>query len=751
MPVVDRRRGAAGGDFVAATGRFAPSPPRSWSAAPLFSLFAAVENFSQEENDTVHKNQRLRRLLILFGLAITCASLACGQLTRLQIVNGEENVRRAASKLTTTSTVSAARGEILDRYGRPMVTNTTVFSLALIYSTWEQEGQYERLLDLARRAQADGATLCDTLPISETTPFTFTGEADDNNRVALRKYMEDSKDRLIKQIKEGESATVGENATAEDFLKLMSRYLSLPETFSKNDIRTVVGLYYSMRQVNFSPQVNFTMAKDVSLDFIAYLKEHHQSYNGVEIETEAVRKYNTQLAAHLLGTVGSMWATEWEGDEHGGPYKNKPGYSMNDIVGKDGLELALESYLHGTAGARMVDMDLGSAAMTDHATSYAPQPGHNVVTTIDLNLQEAAEKSLAENVAQYGRGGAAVALDVHTGEVLAMASYPTFDISTYNKNYDILSQDARKPMLNRATSGVYPPGSTFKVLTAIAALEEGCINMGTYFECDGVFEYGPQKFRCRNHEQPITLEVTQAIKYSCNVFFYNVGKILTGERLEKWAEQFGLGKSTGIEIGEVSGHAAGPTYRKKMVDADPTLRDWQGGDDVNAAIGQSDNGFTPLQLANYIATVVNGGTLYQPTLIRSVKSYDYAQTIEEKNPKIVNTVEISDQTRELVLTGMSEVTAEGGTAAQVFGDYTVKVGGKTGSAEMYESGVSYTNGLFVGFAPFDDPEIAVCVVGENAEHGAYVAPVVRDILDVYFHTGQEINAELVTAENTMLP
>ena len=253
----------------------------------------------------------------------------------------------------------------------------------------------------------------------------------------------------------------------------------------------------------------------------------------------------------------------------------------------------------------------------------------------------------------------------------------------------------------------------------------------------------------------MTMDVTNAVKYSRNTFFSNVGVLLTGERLEQWCERFGLGEATGIEFGEATGHAAGPTYREIMRKADPNLREWQGGDNVNAAIGQSDNAFTPLQLANYMAAVVNGGTLYKPTLVRSIKTYDYSDTVEGIEAEVLGTIEISDATRELVMQGMSEVTAEGGTAATTFADYPIKVGGKTGSAEMTERRdgveINYTNGLFIAFAPFDDPEIVVCVVGEGAEHGSSVAPIVRDILDAYFAEEEPDTVGTVQAENTMVP
>ena len=766
----------------------------------------------------VNKNQLLRRLLVLGCLLLLCFGLAGGQLVQLQLVNGESYLRRSAEFLTTTSTVSAARGEILDRYGRPMVTNQTGFSLVLIYASfWEDnESRFETLLDLANRVKADGAAdiadtaegdatdggedttdttdttasdsgavLNDTLPITETAPFEYVGESGSSERNSLSTYIKDSAETLgLGAVQEAVAAAQTANEqnpqydadgneidqvaaldattviSASEFISAMRSYLEenagMPTGLSDTDARTLVGLYYSMRQVNFSNSTTFTLADNVSMDLIAYIKEHHQDYEGVDVESEAVRQYNTTYAAHLLGTVGPMYAEEWNGTDNGGPYSEKQGYTMNDTIGKTGLERALEEYLHGTAGSRTMETDLGSgAALEDEANSSAPQPGDNVITTIDLELQAVAEESLANYVSGYQRGGAAVALDPNTGEVLAMASYPTYDLENFNRDYDEIEADSRSPQLNRATQGLYPPGSTFKVLSAIAALEEGVIDANTTFTCTGVFELGGQEFACNNHDTPMTLDVTQAIKYSCNTFFYNVGQRLTGEHLEDWCDRFGLGNVTGIEIDESTGHAAGPTYRDIMRKADPTLREWQGGDDVNAAIGQSDNAFTPLQLANYMAAVINGGTLYKPTLVKNIKTYDYSDVVEENEPEILGTIEFSDATWNLVMQGMNEVTAEGGTAATTFADYPIAVGGKTGSAEMTENRdgveINYTNGLFIAFAPFDDPEIVVCVVGEGAGHGSAVAPVVCDIFDAYFAEEEPDTVESVQAENTMVP
>lgn len=768
----------------------------------------------------VNKNQLLRRLLVLGCVLLLGFGLAGGQLVQLQLVDGESYLRRSAEFLTTTSTVSAARGEILDRYGRPLVTNQTGFSLVLIYASfWEDnDSRFETLLDLANRVRADsgmtaaegdtadggedgsdtgsgtdaegtaasdgGAVLNDTLPITETAPYEYVGESGSSERTALSTYIKTSAGTLgLTAVQDAVSAARTANEqnpqydaegneidqeaaldattiiSASEFISTMRSYmeenLGMPTGLPDADVRTLVGLYYSMRQVGFSNSATFTLADNISMDLIAYIKEHHQDYEGVDIESEAVRQYDTTYAAHLLGTVGTMWTTEWEGTEHGGPYQDKEGYNMNDTIGKTGLELALESYLHGTAGSRTMETDLGSgAALEDEANSSAPQPGDNVITTIDLDLQKVAEDSLATYVSGYERGGAAVALDPNTGEVLAMASYPTYSLENY---YDTevaqaRAADPQSPELNRATSGLYPPGSTFKVLSAIAALEEGVIDANTTFTCTGEFELGGQKFACNNHDTPMTLDVTNAIKYSCNTFFYNVGMLLTGERLEQWCARFGLGEATGIEIGESTGHAAGPTTREILRASNPALyQEWMGGDDLNAAIGQSDNLFTPLQLANYMAAVVNGGTLYKPTLVRNIKTYDYSDVVEDSEPEILGTIDFSETTRDLVMQGMSEVTAEGGTAATTFADYPIKVGGKTGTAEMFENGVAFDNGLFIAFAPFDDPEIVVCVVGEGAGHGSSVAPVVRDIFDAYFAEEEPDTVESVQEENTMVP
>lgn len=712
------------------------------------------------------KNQLLHRLIVMVLMLFVCVLMAGAQLVNLQLVNGEEYVKRAANYLTTTSTISAARGEIMDRYGRPLVTNKTVFSMILVGSTWQEEGQFERLLDLAGKIKADEGELQDNLPITQSVPYTYIGIPGDNSLISLSDYIKKSAETLklpkveqaIEQAKARGQSTDEIDATqlvtAAEFVSAMRSYLEtqkdMPMGLSDTDARTLVGLYYSIKQVGFSTRINFTLATDVSIDLIAVIKEHHKDYVGVDFETEAVRQYETDYAAHILGYVGPMWREEWTDTKNGGPYRDKDGYSMNDDIGKSGIEAALEPYLHGKAGSRAVETTLGGDTFNNMMTGSEPEPGDNVILTIDIDLQKVAEDSLKENLGDTGYASAAVAIEVDTGEVLASASYPSFDLKNYNKEYEEVSKDERTPHLNRVTDGQYAPGSTFKVLTAIAGLEEGIISPSSYIECTGEFYYGNQRYLCRNHNTPVGLNVVEAIKYSCNTFFYTVGRDLTGAHLEQWCAKFGLGQITGIEIGENAGHAAGPTFRNALIQTGQALREWQGGDDVNAAIGQSDNAFTPLQLVSYIATVANHGTRYRPTLVRSIKSYDYSETVRAEKAEVVGTVDFSDTTFETVMQGMSEVTAEGGTAATVFANYPIKVGGKTGTAETSKN---VDDGVFIAFAPFDDPKIAVCVVGEGAEHGSAAAPVVRDIFDAYFNNGEEAAkaVKTVQAENSLIP
>ena len=531
---------------------------------------------------------------------------------------------------------------------------------------------------------------------------------------------------------------------------LMVIYRELPrEGFDTLQMLDLLGisrtkLERALRNARMSPRIPYMVTNFISSE--VKLRFDENDFPGFYTVYRTIRSYPRKIGGNLLGDVGEI-------NERQLKMKRYADYRSGDYVGQSGVEKAYEEELRGKKGVKIMEKDthgVVKGSYMDGMFDSLPEPGNYIVTTIDARLQAFTEELMR------GKVGAAVAIEPSTGEILMMVSSPTYDPDELvgrerGNHYMELLRNKRQPLYNRAVqSKFYPPGSTFKVLSAIAGLEEGIIDANTQITCTGVFEYGGQKFTCKNHDTPMTLDVTGALKYSCNTFFYTVGQKLTGEHLEKWSERFGLGVVTGIGIGERSGHAAGPTYRAEMKKADPSTRGWQGGDDVIAAIGQSDNGFTPPQLANYISAVVNGGTLYQPTLVRNIKSYDFSSVVKSETPNVKEKIEISDETRRLVMQGMSEVTDEGGTAGSVFADYPIKVGGKTGTAETYENGEAFDNGLFIAFAPFDDPQIVICVVGEGAGHGAYVAPVVRDMLDEFFTADDVENVDAVPKENTLL-
>ena len=369
--------------------------------------------------------------------------------------------------------------------------------------------------------------------------------------------------------------------------------------------------------------------------------------------------------------------------------------------------------------------------------------------TLDIDLQADVERALAETITgmidedSNERGGAAAVVSVGSGEVLALASYPTYDLSTFNEDYEELVADERLPMFNRATQGIYAPGSTFKMCTAVAALESGIITPSSIIQDRGIYTYyrDPQPM-CWVYRQGGSthgrINVTQAITESCNYFFYEVGRLTGIRTLDSYASQFGLGQSTGIEIGDSSGVLASPEW------ADSHNQEWTDGQTITAAIGQSYNLFTPLQLANYIATLVGGGEHYQAHLLKNVKEYDNSRLLYVYDDEPLNTVEMSDSTTEAVTKGMHELTVSGGVAF-AFRDCVVSAGAKTGSAQV---GTDIANGVFVAYAPYEDPEIAVAIVIEKGGSGAALATTAVEIINSWFSHTQDDSAAM--GENTLL-
>ena len=519
---------------------------------------------------------------------------------------------------------------------------------------------------------------------------------------------------------------------------------------SETDARAVAGvlyeLYYRSRITNWPP---YYFAEDVDVDFITRVKE--LGIKGVEIETTSVRKYETEFAAHLLGRVAAMNADEV--DYYLGLDE---GYTQNDYVGREGAELAFESYLHGTPGERAVERNedgkiTSSVWLTDEETGEAkvPEPGDNVFLTIDIELQQMVEELLAERVPGLSdevEGAACTVQLVDTGEILAAASYPTFNLDTYVEDYAENSTDPLKPLMNRAFQGLYPPGSTFKMITAIAGLEEGIIEPSTIIRDLGRYTYWstPQPM-CWIYRQgggthgPVN--VTRAIEVSCNYFMYDVGRRLGIDKLDEYAAMFGLGQKTGVELYEESGVVASPAFTESLGGT------WYEGNVLSVAIGQESTQVTPIQLTNYISTLVNGGTRYSTHLLKTVKSSDFSQVVYEYEPQVQAEINIAQENLDAVTEGMRDLTTGDGSLASAFRNLPFEVGAKTGSAQV--SSTSDSNAVFVCYAPYDDPEIAISLVVEHGGSGSVLASLAAEILAYYFTT-PDSQSDVVT-ENTLVP
>ena len=651
-----------------------------------------------------------RRVYVLLGFFCAFLVLFFAVLYDAQVVHGSENRARSITSNTASETVTASRGIITDRNGKVLVSNRLAYTLVVDKSSFgkDEAALNDAIWQLIQLCQEQGVTWNDTLPMTTGSSPQLTSKS---LTESFREYLDDNKLPT-----DGGSAEV---------LAAMRKLYKVDDSYTDAQARLIVGVRYEL-----DGRSSYTFAEDVSTELLGRITDG--KYRGVTIKTAAARVYNTKLAAHILGTVGAIWQEEWRSDESTGyvGYADK-GYNMNDLVGKDGVEKAFEEYLHGNDGKRLITTD-ENGKITGELYTREPQPGGTVALTIDIDLQQVAEDTLASTIQgmvdkdSNERGGAVAVVQVGTGEVLALASYPTYDLETFNQNYEELAADERLPMFNRATQGIYAPGSTFKLCTSVAALEEGIITPTTIIQDKGIYTYykDPQPM-CWIWRQAHTthgrINVSQAIVDSCNYFYYEVGRLTGIKKLDEYATAFGLGQSTGIEIGDVSGVLASPEW------AEAHDREWTDGQTITAAIGQSYNLFTPLQLANYVATLVSGGEHYEAHLLKNVKSYDNSRIIDVYDKGTLNEMHISESTMAAVTKGMHDLTHDSLQGA--FSRCVVEAGAKTGSAQV---GTDIANGTFVAYAPYDDPEIAIAIVVEKGGSGSLLANAAVDIINAWF-------------------
>ena len=721
------------------------------------------------------KQFNIRTLIISILLALLLIGFVM-VLYNLQIVKGDEYRAASTVKIANTVTVEAARGELLDRYGRSLVGNRATYEITLNSSLMGAEAERNaNLMELITICRENDLEWTDTLPISKDAPFTYTDEnalvyTNSEGKVKFS-YL----GSLLNALPLGDKilpnrwdsddlaaassvADLGEGPTAEEVIDGLRQYFLIDESLSDANARALIGVLYelNLRSQNVK-QTEYIFAQDVDIDVISAVKE--RSLTGVNISATTVRQYNTTSAAHLLGRVGSIQSANWE------TYKAK-GYNMNDKVGIDGMEAAFEDYLRGKSGTLIQEMNtsgkvVSESWMVDDETGEAmePEPGNHVMTTLDLRLQEKVEEVLAntiESLADTKEKGAIIVQSVNDGGILAMASYPTYDLSTVYSSteaYKAVSDDPRNPFVNRATSEIYYPGSTFKPLVAIAALEEGLVTPTEEIQDTGALQlpeeehypygdYHPQCWIYRQYRGTHGWEnMADALRDSCNIYFYTLGHRLGIDKIDEYAAMFGLGQKTGLELSEAEGYVAGPETSAMLG------QEWYGGNLLSAAIGQDNTKITMLQLSNYIATLVNGGNRYQTHLLKTVKSSDFSETVYEYEAQPVETLDLDPAYVEAVKKGMWEVANdEESTVDQYLSNLAVEVGAKTGSAQV--SADENANAVFVLFAPYDDPEIVISMVVEGGASGANLASAAGEIVNYYF--GSEHTMESIGTENTLI-
>lgn len=692
---------------------------------------------------------RSQKVKLRYNIVSTIVYIAgivlLAQLFNLQIIKGEDYRNQSNTRLSRESTLQAARGDILDQSGNKLATTSATQVLELYKTKIDNQTLNDTLLAIAQVLEQNGDKYVDDLPIT-VEPFAFTTD----NEETQKKWKKQN--------------NIGENKTAEEcFYILKDKYKISNDNIS--EARKIMTLRYTIAKNGYSSTKTVQLATNISENSLAIFNEQNDKFPGLSIQTKAVRNYvSGSLASHILGYVSRITESELKG--------NEDKYNANDMIGKTGIEYIFEPYLKGTDGIKQIDMAVDGTITGEYVTNEAIA-GKNIVLTIDANLQKVTEEALKNNIEKirsggYGKvynadAGSVVVMNVKTGEVLAMASYPDFEPQLFvdgisqEKYNEYISKEANHPFINRAISSVSPPGSTFKMVTALAALETGAITTTEKINDVGIYDYSADyKPKCwiyssygRGHGY---LNVTDAIKHSCNYFFYELGNRLGIDAISRYARSLGLGRKTGIELlGEVEGSVSSKENSQAKGET------FTGGNTLQAAIGQHDNSFTPVQMAKYISILANGGNDIDVTIIKSIIDEDGNQISKQELENFVKErlgiesdkgteLDFNSKNLQAILEGMRGVTSEsGGTAYSYFKDFNIEIGGKTGSAQTGVAG--RTNAWFVGFAPFDNPEIAVVVMVENGGSGGYTAEVARDIIAEYFG----MNANKVTEDMSAMP
>ena len=667
----------------------------------------------------------VRRMAGLIAAASVLIAVYVLRLIFLQLVNSDSFKAQATNTTDYNFTVTAARGDIVDSAGRRIAASTTSYNVVLSKLLMGDEDLDAMLQRIVELLEAHGEKWNDSLLIGEPDAaghYSFTAQADSTSDQKALAAMKDS-------------LGLQQYATADDVMEKLVEDYKL-ESYPLHWQRVLGGIHYEMQQQAFSNVNNFVMAENVSEVTVATIKENSLTMPGVEIVETSTRSYDEgDIIPHVLGRVGKITAEKWKVTDENGqvtyPLRDK-GYNMNDVLGISGLESAYEDELRGKDGVETITRNSDGVIVNTQLTTV-PEPGHTVQLTVNSDFQRAVNKALANNIDMINRtyntgnmkaaAGAAVVIDVKNGGVLAASNYPSFDQNLYATQYSEYSADESLPLFNRALQGLYTPGSTFKPAVAVAALDSGLINQYSTVFCNGVYTfYKGYSPRCTRHGHSGNIDVVTAIKWSCNIFFYDVGRRLTSDVYDAYAYKLGLGQRTGVEVSEAVGHLTSKNDSNYMESLD-----------VQAAIGQGNTVVTPIQLATYAATLANNGTRYRTHFVKAILDSNTGEVISETQPEVMDIIEGTGNTFELVRQGMRQVPST--ITNSKISSYPIAIACKTGTpqrSETYAPGKHYLNAMMVAYLPADDPQIAIGITIEYGGYGARTGDLVVDIANAYF-------------------
>lgn len=684
------------------------------------------------------------RYVVCSLLLLGVFSLFVARLFQWQIIDGQSYYDLANTTSSSYIKLTATRGEILDRDGNPLAQNRTCYNIVFDDTLIDHDRINDIILELIGIMEETDTEWIDPLPIQLNEDGSYSFKEDYDSEIEF--------------LKSSSMLHVNSYATADECMTQLIEMFDCKE-YDPEDAIKIISVRYNMKKNLFDADSPYTFAQDISSDVMTVVNERTANMEGVRVDVTTIREYpDGALAPHIIGKTGPLTQEQYdafkEEDNLFDLKDNLSGYSLDDTMGQNGIEYALEDTLRGENGKLAIETDRDGNLISSEV-EVAPQAGNTVYLTLDSRIQAVTNASLAKNAKAAKENasptkknplggadceaGAAVMIDIKTGEVLAASTYPTYDLNKYISDiayYNQLNNDETYPMINRAFNGSFAPGSIFKPVVAAAALQEGVINSTSTVNCTGTYMYyadSGYKPTCMGYHP--NANIFTALQKSCNIFFYDVGRRLGITKLDAYGTLFGLGQKTGLEVSESAGTLTNPEdYERRSGQA------WTDGMTCNAAIGQQDNSFTPVQLVSYCASIANGGHRMQLHLVDRVTDYTRETVIEEKGATVLNEVGVDDENLEIVRQGMRLVAQSGGTASD-FANYGVEIGAKTGTAEV--NGHS-DNVTFIAFAPYDEPEIAIAVVLEHGSSGTYSKNIARDMLNAYFYDAYvDENGEVV--------